>query len=409
MENLTLLFGGDLYLDQTKYSVSSPLQLLFKNCTYRFLNLEAPLLKNINVATPAPKVGPSLYQLENTVLFCKELGVGYVSGANNHLMDYGLVGMRKTKEILNQAHIKIGGVGENIVEAGAPIFINESISILSVCEEEFGVAGNKNGGVCSMYSKSVLNEITRLKQSGKIVIIYAHGGGEGIPLPSNYIINRFHEFIQQGADMVVAHHPHVPQGYEQFNGKYIFYSLGNFIHSFSKHNWGMILKVVINNKDIVDFKPYFVEVKNNEIFLPENQKKYFDYLYLINSLSERPADAVSLHQEQAVYMYESYYRDYFRSLFRFSFKRELFMFFKKIMQPHITQHETEKEHHDERLLLHLIRNNSHKEFIEIALKIKTGEVKDERNHSSKELFKKLINFIDNCSSMPSFDYRSKYD
>ena len=56
-----------------------------------------------------------------------------------------------------------------------------------------------------------------------------HGGEEFTSLPSPYTRDRYHKYLEMGADIVVSHHPHVPMNYEKVGEKIIFYSLGNFI------------------------------------------------------------------------------------------------------------------------------------------------------------------------------------
>jgi poly-gamma-glutamate synthesis protein (capsule biosynthesis protein) len=57
----------------------------------------------------------------------------------------------------------------------------------------------------------------------------AHAGLEYIPFPPPYVQRAFRSIIEAGADCVVAHHPHVPQGIELYQGRPIAYSLGNFL------------------------------------------------------------------------------------------------------------------------------------------------------------------------------------
>ena len=56
-----------------------------------------------------------------------------------------------------------------------------------------------------------------------------HGGDEFFHVPMPYIRKQLKGYLDWGCDIVVAHHPHVVQGYEMLGKKAIFYSLGNFI------------------------------------------------------------------------------------------------------------------------------------------------------------------------------------
>ena len=60
-------------------------------------------------------------------------------------------------------------------------------------------------------------------------MLIIHGGEEFSDLPLPYVRKFYHKLLSLGADIIVGHHPHVPQNYEIIGNKVIFYSLGNFI------------------------------------------------------------------------------------------------------------------------------------------------------------------------------------
>lgn len=396
--NKIFILGGDLCLDDKKYIFSENILLIFDSSNFSILNLEAPILNNINVNKHS-KAGPNIYQKNNVISILKKLNVKYLSGANNHLMDYGKEGIKYTKEILDKNKIIYGGFGLNINEARKEINLeNSNISIICTCEEEFGVATKNHIGCYSMYAKDILRQIQALKKQKKFIVIYAHGGGEAIPLPSKYIIKRYKELIDNGADLIVGHHPHVPQGFEKYNNKYIFYSLGNFIHKNFKKDWGILLKIKINNYKIENYKIIPFNVIDYGVKIIKNNKKYFDYLKLLNNILANRDLYNSIYQEQAIYMYDNYYHRYFTGLFiiQKNIKQIIKNILNKILDKKIYKNSLKsKIKNDQLLLLHLIRNNSHKEFIETALKIKTNEINDLRNEKSKKIFNKLISFIKN--------------
>ena len=70
-------------------------------------------------------------------------------------------------------------------------------------------------------------------------------------MPSKYIIDRYKCFIDAGAQAVIAHHPHVIQGIISHKNKPIFFSLGNFLHSYHKKDLGLLVILDIDeNKKI---------------------------------------------------------------------------------------------------------------------------------------------------------------
>ena len=77
---------------------------------------------------------------------------------------------------------------------------------------------------------TIAKRIAEIKEKCRWCVIVAHGGEEFASLPLPYTRERYLKYLELGADLVVGHHPHVPENYEILpNGKGIFYSLGNFI------------------------------------------------------------------------------------------------------------------------------------------------------------------------------------
>jgi hypothetical protein len=71
--------------------------------------------------------------------------------------------------------------------------------------------------------------IEKMKEQGaKLIIASFHWGDESATVPNETQVQLAHSAIDNGADLVIGHHPHVLQGIEKYNGKYILYSLGNF-------------------------------------------------------------------------------------------------------------------------------------------------------------------------------------
>jgi tetratricopeptide (TPR) repeat protein len=71
--------------------------------------------------------------------------------------------------------------------------------------------------------------IREIKARCRWCVVVSHGGEEFTALPSPYTRERYLQYLDMGADLVVCHHPHVPMNYELVGEKAIFYSLGNFI------------------------------------------------------------------------------------------------------------------------------------------------------------------------------------
>ncbi len=153
---------------------------------------------------------------------------------NNHTMDAGREGVISTKKIAADLGCQTLGAGLNEVEASEPVYLEEAggigmfgVSYMSECIP----ATATEPGVFRWDDMAYIEKrIKEVKEKCRWCVIVAHGGEEFTSLPNPYTRNRYLKFLELGADVVVGHHPHVPENYELFdNGKAIFYSLGNFI------------------------------------------------------------------------------------------------------------------------------------------------------------------------------------
>lgn len=138
-----------------------------------------------------------------------------VSMGNNHRLDYKEQGSRDTVEALNQVGI-IYAYDDNV-----GIYETKGIRIgfVSVNEVYFGA------GV----EKTMEEGIRKLKEEGAdLILACCHWGIERDNYPEDYQRILGKKCIDWGADLVIGHHPHVLQGIEEYQGKFIIYSLGNF-------------------------------------------------------------------------------------------------------------------------------------------------------------------------------------
>jgi len=153
---------------------------------------------------------------------------------NNHIMDAGPVGIERTLEIADSKGAKTLGAGKNIDEASAPVIFDEAggIGMIGVGYQRACRKASEDTPGCFSWSdmERIKSQIELIKSQCRWCIVVAHGGEEFTALPSPYTRDRYIEYLNMGADVVVSHHPHVPMNYETFSdGKAIFYSLGNFI------------------------------------------------------------------------------------------------------------------------------------------------------------------------------------
>ena len=244
-QEATLLFAGDLFLTdllQSKYNqqgisaaASDSLLSVLREADIFMLNEEFPF-----GTTGEPmeekeytfRVDPSY----STVL--SELGVDIVTLANNHMLDFGRGPLTETLNTLDQAGIAHVGAGENLDEAKALKTFEmdgRTIGFLGasrVIPEHSWNASSGSSGLFTTYDAAALVEqIQKAEESCDFTVVYVHWGIEKNTQPEEYQKTLARQYIDAGADAVIGAHPHVLQGIEFYQGKPIFYSLGNFIFS----------------------------------------------------------------------------------------------------------------------------------------------------------------------------------
>jgi poly-gamma-glutamate synthesis protein (capsule biosynthesis protein) len=152
--------------------------------------------------------------------------------ANNHVLDFGVAGLRESLRVLRMSGTRTVGAGLNEADAYAPLSVRvngQAIHIVNISEGEDLTASNGGPGVFGWDIPRAVALVRRLKARGGVVIVIAHCGLEYVPFPPPYVVSAFRALVDAGADCVVGHHPHVPQGMERWHGRPIIYSLGNFV------------------------------------------------------------------------------------------------------------------------------------------------------------------------------------
>ena len=167
--------------------------------------------------------------------FHEQVNLKAVLLANNHIFDLG-PDLQKTKEKLISSNILFTGAGNNIDDSKKEIaFTNEGVDYVLL---SFGweVVGCKNAekniyGVNPLDSTNIIKQISEIKSryANHLMIVCFHWGVELDQYPQPYSVGLAHRCIDTGVDLIIGTHPHCVQGFEVYNSKYIFYSLGNFI------------------------------------------------------------------------------------------------------------------------------------------------------------------------------------
>lgn len=223
-------------------------------------------------------------------------GVEVATLANNHVLDYGYQGLLDTLKNLDKYNIKYTGAGKNKKEAIKGIIVEEKgvkVGILAfsrVIPDAKWYATKNRAGLVSGYDPYV-NEMTKkiaeMKKEVDILVLSIHWGVERSTIPRKQEINLAKKVIDNGADIVMGHHPHVLQGIQVYKGKPIFYSFGNFVfNSGSKAGTNtMIGQVKIENKKIQGINIIPCKIINSRP-IPLEGKERLAAINNINKLSK---------------------------------------------------------------------------------------------------------------------------
>ncbi len=158
-------------------------------------------------------------------------GVGFnvVNIANNHILDFGPGGFNDTLDVLSRADIRFtGGGNRSFPEGYAALEIKgQKFVFLGYCMSGRKLAGE---GIFTnrLDEEKVVADIGRLRGECDHLIVSLHWGIENVFHPSPSQARKARRFIDEGADVIIGHHPHVPQAVERYNKGVIVYSLGNF-------------------------------------------------------------------------------------------------------------------------------------------------------------------------------------
>lgn len=371
-----MIFVGDFIPKKTIPKVPD-----FGN-TFVVANLEGPVCQD--ELTPSDKVGVHLhstpFELKGNWAFVL---------ANNHIMDFGIDGLKQSKEFLVSKGWICAGAGDTITEARIPMFLkenNKTIAVISCCERQFGMAEEKCAGVATI-GEWLYHEIIQSKKVADFVVVSCHCASEFSTAISPRLQSFYHSLIDVGADVIHGHHAHVPQGWEDYKGHPIFYGLGNFVidseDNKGNHNflWSLIANVDFSGDKLIwSVNPY------GEV--PDNVEQYIE---LANLGFKHPELLNALWQKSCIELYHQIYAQNLRAPSVESYGlsvrdclRKLYFIFQDFIRIIIKKEiSTRKSLFYGRVLYNFFNCQSHVDVISTALGVLTGTITDERTKLDK--------------------------
>lgn len=272
-------FVADKY-NKERYSIFSDEVLsLLKESDLRIANLESPIVKLESKESLKFAGSPELLE--------QVKWVDCFSISNNHINDFGEIGMKQTIENLDNAGIVHNGLYKTEY---VPYIVNHQENKIAVitCADMMNYEFSNDCEYKTLRMNKpdqIFKIIKQYKQNGYLVILFLHAG----MLFSRYlnpVVRDFaHSAVDAGADAIVTAHSHCLGGYEKYKGSWIFNSLGDFLMDGSSYRrrTSCILQLEIENNQIVNFAiTPTITTSNLQTTTPDEKEK----MKLLKSISQ---------------------------------------------------------------------------------------------------------------------------
>jgi poly-gamma-glutamate synthesis protein (capsule biosynthesis protein) len=195
----------------------------------------------------------------------KDAGFRLLSLGNNHSLDYREEGLFSTMSILKNEGLGWVGIWEGGSQPTEP-WVAEIrgvrvafLAFSDVSPPIFRARGPGHPGTIPPLPELIRRDIAYARTKADFVVVQAHWGIEYQGEPNDRQKSLAHQMIDAGADAVVGHHPHVLQGTERYKGKFIIYSLGNFLFDLKRpvSHPGLVLRLRLEKgkKPAADYIP----------------------------------------------------------------------------------------------------------------------------------------------------------
>jgi poly-gamma-glutamate synthesis protein (capsule biosynthesis protein) len=279
----TLCFTGDLMCHSTQFNYAKVGADTFDfNGVYRevkeFLSAADLTIGNLETVVAGKNNGYSGYPYFNApddyIYALNDAGFDLLITANNHSLDQGWDGVKRTIEVINENRLYQTGtfISQEDRDSVRIFEINSiRIAILAYSENTNGlpIPKGKNFVINLIDEELIRKDIIKAREKNvDIVLVHLHYGIEYLREPNDYQTEIVKKIIELGADIIIGGHPHVIQPVDFFktnetklDSGFVAYSMGNFI---SNQRWrysdaGLILNIKIS-KNILSDSIYIGEV-----------------------------------------------------------------------------------------------------------------------------------------------------
>ena len=267
MSKITLAAVGDISFAKT------PEKLFFENPGYdffagaaadlaradiRFGNLESVMIPE---GFPLEATcGKPLQSSDKLISALKTANFDILNLATNHTLDCGRIGQLNTLAQVKSIGVQPLASGQDSAEAAAMRIVEKNGTRIGftgfVQAGDWTLAGG-GGRIAYLNNNDTIAHIEKCRNLVDVLVVSIHADIEFRETPSIPRLNLFRKIAEAGADLILGHHPHVPQGVERWGSCLINYSLGNFlfdVNGYQLENSENVLRSHIFYVDIIDGK-----------------------------------------------------------------------------------------------------------------------------------------------------------
>jgi poly-gamma-glutamate synthesis protein (capsule biosynthesis protein) len=238
--SITLAFAGDVnfagrtarLLDDPA-TAFGPIAAVLRSASFAAVNLETAITGG---GTPQPKTyhfraPPAAF----TAL--RDAGIGLVTMANNHVLDYGPAGLADTLAAARDARFPYVGIGTSAAAAWAPYvrtvngvrFAVVGVSQVTELASSWVAAPGRPGEANAIDLPRTLAAVRAARRLAPVVIVFMHWGTEGQACPDQAQLALAPKLAAAGASIIIGAHAHMLQGSGWLGRTFIAYGLGNFL------------------------------------------------------------------------------------------------------------------------------------------------------------------------------------
>lgn len=174
----------------------------------------------------------------------KLAGVDVVSVANNHIGDFGTVGLLETLRVLDAAGIAHAGAGPDLTAARRPAYLavdDFTVGIVAFADYPAAWAATDAAPGLNYTPVSLAAEdfaaveasIRAARERANLVVFSIHWGPNMRPRPTQLFRDFARRVVEVGADVFWGHSAHVVQGVEVWRGRFILYDTGDFVDDYA--------------------------------------------------------------------------------------------------------------------------------------------------------------------------------